>query len=65
MPYPRETHSVPIEQVSGWEPEPILKALDVTKYLALPGIKHGFTVVQPVAQSLYRSFWLIINEVST
>jgi hypothetical protein len=51
--YPRGKPPVPIEQVSGLTPELVLNALDLRKYLTLPGIEHDFTVVQSVAQSLY------------
>jgi len=49
--YRRGTPPVPIEQVSGSAPELVLEALDMIKYLTLPGIEHDFTVVQPVGQS--------------
>jgi hypothetical protein len=50
--YPQGKPPVPIEQVSGWTPELGLDALDMRKYLVLPGIEHDFTVDQSVAQSL-------------
>jgi len=53
--YRRGRPPVPIEQVSGWASELVLKLLDMRKYLALPGIEHDLTVVQPVGQSLYRN----------
>jgi hypothetical protein len=52
--YTRGMPPVPIEQASGWNPELVLNALDMRKYLTLTGIEHDLTVVQPVAQSLHR-----------
>lgn len=46
--YTPGTPPVPIEQASGWAPELVFKTLDMRKYLALLGIEHDLTFVQPV-----------------